>query len=268
MAWFALIPVAKLIDATIDLATPQLKGWLSAKAKRRVFHRAVKDACNSFASSYPEYNDWFFDETFLKNNVAPLLTVFLTERGRIPDSPQIVAAWQRSSGLSVQSDDPLTTAAGLFLEGFRRQLMAHPELDDLVDQAIRDQEAGDIREIRDLTRQSMDLQRRDAYAQGFIGLFTAACEYDAAAAEALAGRDPRNNERAAQLAATVARYWLQRFEYVAVASVLADFDQCVLSPWEGFCEALGDGNTGAASAYASELRIALAQLDERLEDAP
>jgi len=168
----------------------------------------------------------------------------------------------------VQSEDPVTTAAGLFLEGFRRQLMAHSELDDLVDQAIRDQEAGDIREIRDLTRQSMDFQRKDAYAQGFIALFTAASEYDAAAAEALAGRDPRNKERAAQLAVTVARCWLQRFEYLAVASVLADFDECVLSPWEGFRDALADGNIGVASGHASELRNALAQLDERLEDAP
>jgi hypothetical protein len=262
------IPFGSFVGVALNLAGEPVKAWLTDVRTRRAFDDAVKHACWAFDARHPELSDEFFDQTFVENNVAPLLAEFLVTRGQLPTPERIVEIWRARYHFE-DTQNRMVPYAGDFIREVGRQIVAQPLLRQYVTEGQLDRAVVLLEEVRSISISLADAARREQLQEALDRLMYAALTYELAARLMLDHADAVEiaiQQRNAQAAFESARRRLERLEYVTARSLLADFEGFVRSPFFAIVDALADGS--GSEIRLSDLSDGVSRMEQSLRAAP
>ncbi|MEM7535260.1 MAG: HEAT repeat domain-containing protein, partial [Chloroflexota bacterium] len=118
------------------------KTGLNLDPEKRAFQRALKAACTELQTAYPNRGYDGFDESFMRNEGATVLALFLTINGA-PNPVDFADAWGGtfSSGLDHNDRETAIAKAQHFLDIFEGKLKGEADLRKVMTQRNIDQQA-------------------------------------------------------------------------------------------------------------------------------
>lgn len=261
------MPWGALASFVLGLLSGPVKGYVDDRATRRAFEQAVKHACRAFEASHPSLRYVFFDTTFVQSHLAPLLSTFLLNRGQLPAADAIAVEWQSAYGWGDGELDSVAAGAADFIRELSRQMAAEKRLQPFIDRSMWDRSAQHLEGIDNHTSQLANDYHRAQIEKGLVALYAAALDFSDAAQSLSEGRptEARFAAKQAQLQQFSGERLLRTFEYIAVASLLADFHLLIFAPYDGRPD---DIDEPTAKQLATQLKAGCAEWRGILSEAP